>query len=123
MKDFLEKIKFILLFLWQLPQNIVALIMMPFLGKMKLIRYSHYAYAFECLKMRGAISLGNFIFLDRICSDKDEDIWHEYGHVIQSHKLGWLYLLVIGIPSLLNAAFNFTECYFSYKLFCGNPIL
>ena len=32
-------------FLWQLPQNLVALLMMPFLGKMKLIDL--YTFAFE----------------------------------------------------------------------------
>ena len=50
-------------FLWQLPQNLVALLMMPFLGKMKLIRFDLYTFAFECEKMSGGISLGNFIFL------------------------------------------------------------
>jgi hypothetical protein len=52
----------------------------------------------------GSISLGNFIFVSNI---KDlETIKHEYGHTLQSYQLGWLYLIVIGIPSLFWAAFG-----------------
>ena len=123
MKSFKEVLKFILLFLWQLPQNLLAIVMIPFMGKLKFVKYDNYCYAFEVINMPSAISLGSFIYLSAYHAKRETVIGHEYGHVIQSHKLGWLYLLVIGIPSLLNAAFNFTECYFSYKLFCGNPIL
>lgn len=75
-------------FLWQLPQNLIAFLMMPFVGKMKLIRFENYAWAFECTKMVGGISLGNFIFLSPSCSNKETSIRHEYGHVMQSHLLG-----------------------------------
>lgn len=53
-------------------------------------------------KQDGGISLGLFIFTP----DQDED-WcrqmavHEYGHTWQSLMLGPLYLIVIGIPSIL----------------------
>ena len=33
---------FILLFIWQLPQNIIAVFMLPFLGDKKLIKYDNY---------------------------------------------------------------------------------
>ena len=29
-----------------------------------------------------------------------DDVYHEYGHQIQSKRLGWLYLLIIGLPSI-----------------------
>ena len=63
-----------MMFLWQLPQNIVALIMLPFLGKMKLVRYDLYAFVFECQKMKGGISLGNFIFLSPNLAQKESSI-------------------------------------------------
>jgi hypothetical protein len=113
-KNTLELLKFILSFLWQLPQNIIALIMFPFLGKKEIIKYDYQCYAFECSKMNGGISLGNFIFLSKESSKKDAVILHEYGHVKQSRMLGWLYLLIIGLPSLANAVVGFTDCYYSW---------
>ena len=109
-----SEIKFWLYFLWQLPQNIVALLMLPFLGKLKPVVYHSHCIAFECTKMNGGISLGNFIFLSPELAKREVSIMHEYGHVKQSHYLGWLYLIVIGIPSILNAMFNFTDCYYSW---------
>jgi hypothetical protein len=56
------------------------------------------------------MSLSNYVFLP-FEVDTDEGIlintWkldyiaHEYGHTLQSHKLGLVYLLVIGLPSLI----------------------
>lgn len=47
------------------------------------------------------VSLGNYIFID---SDSawyygDDTIHHEHGHQLQSQYLGWLYLIIIGLPS------------------------
>ena len=104
----------ILLILWQLPQCLVGLVMLPFLGKLRLVRYTNYCWAFEAEKMAGGISLGCFIFLSKYSGKKETTIRHEYGHVKQSHMLGWLYLIVIGLPSILNAMFGFTDCYHDF---------
>lgn len=109
-----EKLILIGSILWQLPQNIIAALMLPFVGKIKLISYEKYCWAFECTKMNGGISLGNFIFLSKNSSKKKASIMHEYGHVTQSHMLGWLYLIVIGVPSILNATFGFKKCYYDF---------
>ena len=120
-KNFLWWIKFIILFIWQLPQNIVALAMMPFLGKLKLIKVDNYCFAFSGKKMSGGISLGSFVFLSNYMGMVDRYVAHEYGHVVDSHIWGPLYLFVIGIPSILNAAFNFTDCYYDfYTEKCAN---
>lgn len=101
MKTFIWWVKFILLFIWQLPQNIVALVMLPFLGKLKLVRKANYNYCFEGEKMSGGISLGSFCFVSEYSAKSDETVAHEQdGHVKQSHLLGPLYLLVIGILSI-----------------------
>ena len=96
-------IKWIALFIWQLPQNIVALVMIPFLGKMDLVCIKRNTWCLYSKKMSGSISLGNFIFLG---SKSDTTVAHELGHVVDSHRLGWLYLFVIGIPSIVWAGFN-----------------
>ena len=33
---------------------------------------------------------------------------------MQSQKLGWFYLFIIGIPSILNAWLRFTKCYYDF---------
>ncbi len=58
------------------------------------------------------ISLGKFIFINTP-SDNPENwknnmhgnplVWHEFGHSIDSKRLGPLYLFLVGIPSLISA--------------------
>ena len=114
-KTFLWWVIFILLVVWQFPQFLVSLMMMPFLGKLRLIASRHFNFAWSGEKMRGGISLGPFAFLSEWKAGKPEYIAHEVdGHTVDSKIFGPLYLLVIGIPSILNAIFDFTECYFSW---------
>ncbi|HHV51441.1 MAG TPA: hypothetical protein GXX54_07030 [Clostridiales bacterium] len=49
----------------------------------------------------GAVTLGKYIFADDAYFQDEETIKHEYGHRLQSKKLSVLYLLVIGLPSLI----------------------
>jgi hypothetical protein len=105
----------IFLILWQLPQCLVGLVMLPFLGKLRLVRYANYCWAFEAENMSGAISLGCLIFLSKYSAKKETTILHELGHVKQSHILGPIYLFIIGIPSILWAAFGDNDkCYYSF---------
>lgn len=55
-------------------------------------------------KRRSSVSLGMFLFLAPSCrpfSTPEELLRHEYGHSVQSLLLGPLYLIVVGIPSVL----------------------
>lgn len=113
-KSFFWWVKFILLFIWQLPQNIVALIMMLFLSNLRLIKTDNYCFSFMADNMSGGISLGSFIFLSKYMGCVDRYVAHEYGHVVDSHIWGPLYLFVIGLPSLLNAWIGFTDCYYDF---------
>ena len=89
-----------LLYIWQLPQNILALLLRAI--------YKGYDSAYEdaivrrCSKFKGGISLGKYILINQFSSQKT--LKHEYGHCRQSKRLGWLYLLVIGLQSALHAA-------------------
>lgn len=103
-----------LLFLWQLPQNIFGLILSKIEKsfKSKYFEIEYYAtrnpgkYMKDC-----AISLGDFIILD-ISNFSEQTIRHEHGHQIQSKILGPLYLLVIGLPSVIG---NFIDRVFHKK--------
>lgn len=83
--------------IWQFPQNLIGLIVARFC-KVKFC--SHYKDAIVCYwNLKSGLSLGKYIFV-HIKADK-RTIKHEYGHTIQSKYLGWFYLLVIGLPSLV----------------------
>ena len=89
----------VLMYLWQLPQNLLGMLLLLFLQGEK--RHSLSGVTFyhaECF--RGGISLGDYIIISQLC---EKSIRHEYGHSLQSRMLGWLYLPVVGIPSLLHA--------------------
>ena len=113
-KNILWWVVFVLLTIWQLPQFLVALVMMPFLGKLRLIAERHYNLCFVGENMTGGISLGPFAFISPRMMDGCS-VAHELdGHTVDSKILGPLYLLVVGLPSLLNAVFSFTPCYFDW---------
>ena len=102
MKLIMKYIRNLILFIWQLPQHIVALIYFGYLVMMckDLGVDSRYKQAtvIPCI-MRGAVTLGNYVFVG-LNSDYRETVKHELGHTIQSKILGPLYLIVIGIPSI-----------------------
>lgn len=53
-------------------------------------------------EQRGSVTFcKDFIFLSKIAQHSDSTIKHEYGHTIQSKYLGWLYLIIIGLPSIV----------------------
>ena len=89
----------ILLYIHQLPQNLIGFTLVHLLKCTKNVMYGIEYYYADKLFYSG-ISLGNYIILDKR-SILPYDIKHEYGHQKQSLYLGWLYLLVIGFPSMI----------------------
>lgn len=100
MKTFLN----ILLYLWQLPQNLLGLMLVAILDPEESYDMGD-ARLFYASRMRGGISLGRYVIVRSVMKDyKGNTERHELGHSKQSRMLGWLYLFVIGIPSILWAA-------------------
>lgn len=106
--------KNILLYAWQLPQNLLGALMFwwyrrnskIFKGTFRDIRvlYSD--------RMRGGLSLGEYVILPFSAGWLPECSWskdadnlhrHEWGHSWQSRLLGWLYLPFVGFQSLAHA--------------------
>ena len=85
--------KKILLYLWQLPQNLLGLAVI-FFSKASIGTWVKDIYF---TKHHFGVSLGNYIILSVNCDVMD--IKHETGHQKQSLYLGWLYLPLIGLPS------------------------
>lgn len=89
--------KTVLLWLWQLPQNILGLLVILFTGAHKIAGTNEWV-AFR--RSYFGVSLGNYIIFGGTDGSADS-LKHEYGHQRQSKILGPLYLILIGIPSLL----------------------
>lgn len=101
-----------LMTIWQLPQAIIALVLewiyrndtkrkRPYddhIVKVVVIRDSK----FGPNDTVDGLSMGTTIFVDELY-DKNLILAHEYGHIRQSRYFGPLYLIVIGLPSILRA--------------------
>lgn len=106
---------YVLLVIWQLPQYLAALVMWPFLGTKTKLAERHFNTCYMGEKMSGGISLGPIAYVSTRLARSQVAVAHELdGHTVQSKILGPLYLIIIGIPSILNAAFKFTECYYDF---------
>lgn len=94
MKNFLK-------YIWQLPQNIIALIYLGYLiTENQIPAVEKYKGAKVYTKYSsGCVTLGNYIFVSSRATENT--IKHEWGHTRQSLLLGPLYLIIIGIPSIL----------------------
>ena len=96
---------FVLLFLWQLPQNLVALVWLAVSRPVKKIACRHYNVAFSARMPKGAsgVSLGTFAIVSPAHVGDQRVIRHELdGHTVDSKIFGPLYLFVIGLPSALH---------------------
>ncbi len=96
----MEKMKEILLYAWQLPQNLLGLLLVRLFGAEK---YCFYPYGgsycreiYVTEKIKGGISLGNCII---VRAAEPVTVAHETGHQVQSRRWGWLYLLTVGLWS------------------------
>lgn len=107
-----------LLYIWQLPQNILAYFVIFFSdawyasdstisGCNKCIEYCTNCRDIELYHTSHnfGVSLGKYIILNYTDCDSFT-IKHEYGHTEQSKRLGWLYLIVIGIPSAIGNIYD-----------------
>ena len=88
---------------WQLPQNLLGLLVGCFLkGKRRLPDIPGLPSVIHFVgarNMHGGISLGNFVYFRPPAYEIL--VRHEYGHCRQSRLLGPFYLPVVGLPSLL----------------------
>lgn len=96
-------IKTILLWIWQLPQNLIGFVMSLIWretvtrdvemkdGVEHDVKFHMYPY--------NSVSLGDYRFIRYNSSDLTYR--HELGHSHQSRYLGWFYLLSVGICSVL----------------------
>lgn len=94
---------YILQWTWGIIQNVVGLCVFR-----ANIRRRHFRYNGAVVTVRrsryGSMGLGMFIFISESAMNgerREFTLTHEYGHTVQSIILGPLFLLIIGLPSLL----------------------
>ena len=99
----------ILLIIWGLPQNILGSIIWFICKVCKKNNTDNYrGKVIVFWNLKSGLSLGSFIFVNPIAGENTKN--HEYGHTIQSNFLGPLFLIVIGLPSIIWAG-----CFDSYR--------
>lgn len=97
-----QRLKNALLWAWQLPQNLLGLAVRAHYIRVSATHTKaeyNGAAVLMTRAMRGGVSLGRYIVVPGYVSPKT--LAHEWGHCRQSLILGWLYLPVVGLPSLL----------------------
>lgn len=102
-----------LLYLWQLPQNLLGLLVILFTKAEKTN-----AFYYRTGRYRFGVSLGKYIIFGAVSDRyvKWQSVKHEQGHQKQSLYLGWLYLLVIGLPSAIGNIYDrIAHKYWSYE--------
>ena len=92
-------IRKILLYIWQLPQNLLGLLVILFTRAV----YCN-AGCWVTSKYCFGVSLGRYIIFGQRVNEIS--LRHERGHQKQSLYLGWLYLIIIGIPSFCGNIFD-----------------
>lgn len=107
----MKTIKDILLWIWQLPQNIVGLFLLLITGYDKKVIANNGNKIYFSSRMSGGISLGKYSIISEYYIRKcktDKDILdldvskHEaLGHGAQSRYLGPFYLPVVGLQSII----------------------
>lgn len=92
----------LLAYIWQLPQNVLGVIINFLFKDDNVVAYKD-ILVHVSKKFPGGISLGKTVIIDRypITRLTWNRVKHEYGHTRQSLYLGPLYLIVIGLPSLI----------------------
>ena len=105
MKKFLKTAWAVLLYLWQLPQNLLGLAYLAFCFDRVKITEQRGAVFYATKHVRGGMTLGRYVFIAPGNIDREPVYDHEFGHVRQSRRWGWLWLPVFAIPSGLHNLF------------------
>lgn len=87
-----------MIYLWQLPQHLLALLLLRMYKAVETTKYKS-ATVYRIKDIKWGISLGQYIILSTLHGQIT--VKHEYGHSLQSLIFGPLYLLIIGVPSIV----------------------
>lgn len=98
----MNTLKEILLYIWQLPQNLIGLVYMLLCFDRVKVTEQNGAVYYATKHVNGGLTLGRYVFIEEGNMTREPVYDHEAGHVEQSKVWGWLWLFVFGIPSLIH---------------------
>jgi hypothetical protein len=115
LKEILKSLILPLLFIWELPQNMLGLLVYAIMKmKRQIVITEQETHHLFIETPNTGVSLGWFIFWtpagNRFTHLTNDCRMHEYGHARQSVMLGPLYLPVVGIPSLARVFYRRWYC-------------
>ena len=95
-----------LLWIWQLPQNILGLALWGIIWMQKrVVTVSNYDYSPYVVIWTNhtvfGVSLGRYVIVGEQARMTSTTVPHEIGHCKQSRYFGPLYLFAVGIPSVI----------------------
>ena len=113
----MKKVLEVFLIIWQLPQIVLGYLL-KVITKAEFWEQTSEEYGVDIYgwKLKSSISLSKYFILVRKLVHIDT-IKHEKGHAIQSLYLGPLYLIVIGLPSIIWAGLIYKHTKKSYYWF------
>jgi hypothetical protein len=99
-----KKIMVVIKWVWQFPQNLVGFLLTRkyYMKSSRTTLDGRVTIYFKPF-FRSGVSLGDYIILDKWYVGRDcvKTVCHEHGHQKQSMILGWFYLPLVGLPSIL----------------------
>lgn len=109
MKQLIKIVTEITKYIWQLPQNLLGLILIAFYRPERKHVLENGVEVHYATRMKGGISLGKYSIVNTCHyrknvneSLKRDTVRHEaIGHAKQSIMFGWLYLPIIGLSSFV----------------------
>lgn len=109
MKQLIKIVIEVVKYIWQLPQNLLGLILIAFYRPERKHVLDNGVEVHYATRMKGGISLGKYSIVNTCHYRKDvneslkrDTVRHEaIGHVKQSLIFGWLYLPIIGLSSFV----------------------
>lgn len=113
-KQIIRDLWFAMLYLWQLPQNLIGLVLIAWYRPERKHILDSGVHVFYSRRMTGGISLGfcSIVNIGHYRKDMQHSLRHAtvrheaIGHARQSRMLGPLYLVVIGLPSIIWASLH-----------------
>lgn len=99
MTNIIHNLVYTLLYIWQLPQNLVGLLYRLYLRGEKVVLNQKDTVFYLCPTIHGGVSFGTYIFISSESAMMESVYDHEFGHCIQSRILGPLYLPIVGLAS------------------------
>lgn len=115
----MKNMRTILLYVWQLPQNLLGLLMFWWYSRDTVCEEGMFrgVRALYTKRMLRAISLGEYVIVPYSFRPLSlpqgyglDTLIHEWGHTRQSLILGWFYLPLIGLQSLAHAILHRKAC-------------